>query len=732
MAPVAPGASVTSDLVSRPTASAVDAALAAVTTSLPGGGEDRPGQLEMATRVARSIESGRHLVVQAGTGTGKSLAYLVPAVLSERTVVVATATKALQDQLATKDLPALSRALDRPIRFAVLKGRSNYLCLQRAGEVGGRGVQQDLVAAAPDGDAGPGAGTDGEAGAGGEGGAGAWSRPEPIDAGRLVSQVRLLLDWAGRTPSGDRADLPFEPHPRAWAMVSVGPRECPGAHRCPEGPRCFAERARAAAAEAEVVVVNTHLYGAHLASGGQVLPPHDAVVFDEAHEVEEIMTASLGVDLSPGRLTALHSASRALLDPDEAPSADLGDVADALRSLLADRVGRRVLTARQATGRPAGDDGAGPGTPGRPGQAEPEGRERAFFAPPPAQPADGAAAGADAELASLLELATSRVERLRALLRSGADATGARDEAARRTRALTAADHLAGDLDRLATRTDAEVAWVDGTARAPVLRLSPVDVAPVLAGPLWGALPAVLTSATIPPRLPERLGMPEGEVDVVDVGSPFDYRSHALLYVARHLPDRRSPAAEPAVFDELHALIRAAGGRTLALFTSRRATEAAAAALRPRLDVTLLVQGDLPKGRLLEAFAAEESSCLFATLGFWQGVDVPGRSLSLVTLDRLPFGRPDDPLLEARRERAGADAFRLIDLPRAAALLAQGVGRLIRSAEDHGVVAVLDPRLATAAYRRVLLDALPPMRRTVDRGEVAAFLARVLGTPPGQ
>ena len=236
----------------------------------------------------------------------------------------------------------------------------------------------------------------------------------------------------------------------------------------------------------------------------------------------------------------------------------------------------------------------------------------------------------------------------------------------------------------------------------------------------------MLTSATVPLRLPDRLGLTGFDVDQLDVGSPFDYRGHSLLYVARHLPDPRRPEAESAIHDELEALIRAAGGRTLALFTSRRATEAAAAALADRLDYRLLVQGALPKGRLLEAFAEEETSCLFATLGFWQGVDVPGRALMLVTLDKLPFARPDDPLLQARRDRAGAAAFRLVDMPRAATLLAQGAGRLIRSATDRGAVAVLDPRLATAGYRGVLLTAMPPMRRTADRRQVEDFLARAI------
>ncbi len=300
------------------------------------------------------------------------------------------------------------------------------------------------------------------------------------------------------------------------------------------------------------------------------------------------------------------------------------------------------------------------------------------------------------------------------------------DRANRKTRAVAAATHLAEDLQRLVGRRDSDVAWVDGSRRSPRLRLSPIDVGPALSGLLWGDVTAVLTSATIPPRLADRVGLDGFDAEELNVGSPFDYRSHALLYVARHLPDRRAAGAEEALHEELSLLISAAGGRTLALFTSRRATQAAAAALAPELPYTLLLQGDLPKGRLLEQFADDETSCLFATMGFWQGVDIPGRALSMVTLDRLPFPRPDDPLLQARRDRAGTAAFSVVDLPRAATLLAQGSGRLIRNAEDRGVVAVLDPRLATASYRGVLLSTLPPMRRTVERSEVEAFLRRAL------
>ena len=235
----------------------------------------------------------------------------------------------------------------------------------------------------------------------------------------------------------------------------------------------------------------------------------------------------------------------------------------------------------------------------------------------------------------------------------------------------------------------------------------------------------MLTSATVPIGLPERLGLPKGDHEVIDVGSPFDFRGHALLYVARSLPDRRRPESEPAIHDELEHLIKAAGGRTLALFTSWRAMHAAVDALRDRLDVPVLSQSDLPKPALVEAFRDSEPTCLFATLGFWQGVDLPGRTLSLVAIDRIPFPRPNEPVLEARRERAGPGAFAAVDLPRAGTLLAQGAGRLIRTADDRGVVAVLDSRLATASYRGALLARVPPMRRSIVRTDAEAFLRQI-------
>jgi ATP-dependent DNA helicase DinG len=659
--------------------------LASVTAALPGGGEDRPGQVAMAQAVGRAIDDQRHLVVGAGTGTGKSLAYLVPAVLSGRSVVVATATRALQDQLATKDLPLVAEALapGRSLRFAVLKGRSNYLCRQRAAEVGGAEkaglsgmalFEEDARIERPD--------------------------PETLDLGRLGGQLRRLIAWAETSSTGDRAELDFEPNPRAWSALSVSARECPGAFRCPSGTICFAEKAREGAAAADIVVVNTHLYATHIASDGAVLPEHDVVVLDEAHAVEDVISEALGVEITPGRLRAVAQAGRGLVRSDSGRAADgVAEVADRLEAVLAPLAGRRVLRPAQ-TGTPKGD-------------VESE------------------------ELAAVLELARGRLDLLAGALRraeseAAGEPAGAKgadlDEGARRNRALLALGQLSEEVWRIATPGDEQVAWVEASGplgRFPTLRAAPIEVGPLLAQRLWPNVTAVLTSATVPPLLEARLGLPPGRTDRLEVGSPFPFETCALLYCAKHLPDPRRPGARQALHEELGALITAAGGRTLALFTSWRAMHEAADALRPILPFEILAQGDKPKVKLLEAFSSDHAACLFATMSFWQGVDVPGPTLSLVALDRLPFSRPDDPLLQARRDRAGDAAFRVVDLPRAATLLAQGAGRLIRSSTDKGVVAVLDSRLATAGYRSVLLGALPPMRRTIDHDEVVAFLRAV-------
>jgi ATP-dependent DNA helicase DinG len=706
-------------------------ALARGTANLPKH-EDRPQQRAMAEAVGMAIKHRRHLIVQAGTGTGKSLAYLVPALALGARVVVSTATKALQDQLAHRDLPQLSRSLGVRFHYAVLKGRSNYVCRQRVEELSG-GSEQLLL------------GQDEAFGGGGASG-----------LGPLGREVRRLVAWAkgdraeryrtrgdraegkSRAITGDRAELAWEPSDAAWAQVSTGWRECPGVAQCPSGGECFAEAARQRAAKADVVVVNTHLYATSLAmSEAELLPAHDVVVFDEAHAFEDIASAAFGFELSQARLVALARLARPLVADSSAVAAvedGAGLLGGALRAyrdqplkrpldedvarvlgLLRERAHRLLEELRKAS-RPAllgGGAGVGGGRAEevRSGRGNAGGNKRRgstgaagnLGGGPGGGPGRGQGAGA---------------------------ATGTQGAGARAQRAQKAASLLVDELNKILELPEGQVAWVEGPEHAAVLRVAPIDVGALLRERLWvgqDAPTAVLTSATIPPHLGDRLGLVAGSYDERDVGSPFSYEEQALLYCPVHLPDPRAPNFESAMHDELVALIEAAQGRALALFTSWRAMQAAAEVVRRRVPWTILTQSDFPKVKLVDLFSTDEHSCLFATMGFWQGVDVPGPSLSLVTIDRLPFPRPDDPLLRARRDALGPTAFELIDVPRAATLLAQGAGRLVRSREDRGVVAVFDRRLGKARYRWELVNSLPPMRRTKSRVEVETFL-RSLGS----
>jgi ATP-dependent DNA helicase DinG len=615
-------------------------ALAKVTAALPAA-EDRPGQQQMAEAVSQAIGHTRHLIVQAGTGTGKTMGYLVPIVLAGKRVVVATATKALQDQLAAKDLPFLEAHLGRPFEWAVLKGRSNYICMQRVREVQSSAAGQLEI--------------------------------EDFAASTKV-EIKRLCEWSGTTKTGDQADLTWSPTDRSWQAVSVSGDECPGGKKCPMGDICFAELARNRAAVADVVVVNLHLYGLNVASGNMLLPEHDVVVIDEAHQLEDIMSDTVGVQIGPGRFTNLAAIVRRVVD-DPTIVGGLAETAPALRETLRPLVGERLRKPFPDTVQQALIDARG------------------------------------------------RIEKAQTILR--AIDTDVPETQQRKLRAQQVATRVQEHIDTALGKHEGYVAFVSGSPDHPRLEIAPLDVGPVLATGVWSKRTAILTSATLPATLAHRVGLAEGAYTQLDVGSPFDYADNAMLYCAMHLPDPRSPLFAAAVHDELEALIKAAGGRTLALFTSWKAMDTAAAALKDRVGVPVLTQRDLPKTALVKAFSDDESACLFATAGFFQGVDIPGRTLSLVTIDRIPFPRPDDPLLTARRELLGADAFSEIDLPRAAMLLAQATGRLIRTAADKGVVAVFDPRLGKANYRWQIVSALPPMRRTKERAEVEAFLREI-------
>ena len=616
-------------------------ALDQVTSALPSGGERRNGQVDMTRAVADAIVDDGHAVIQAGTGTGKSLAYLVPTVLSEKPTVIATATKALQDQLAGKDLPFLADQLDAPFRFAVLKGRSNYLCLQRLDEL----AADDRLDLDLDDDNTTGGGID----------------SETIDE---------LRSFAATSTTGDRAELESVPD-RVWRMVSVGRDECPGAGRCPRGDDCLAEKARRKAAEADVLVVNLHLYALAVLVE-TILPEHDLVVIDEAHQLEDIVAEAAGRHISPARVQmAARNAASVLVEND--PSQRAEQAATALHVALEPLIGDRLLD------------------------------------------------GPDEAVGRSLDDVRGAAERLLDALRAVPDNAPA-DTKAKAIRARQVATGLIDDIDAVRWPTEEEVMWIDGPTSNPGLRSTPIAVGDLLAEQLWERRAAVLTSATLPANATSQLGLPPDAVSL-DVGSPFDYEANALLYCPVHLPDPRNDGFRPAQHDEIEALMAAAGGRTLALFTSFSAMREAVERLDGRLPWPILMQGNGSKNALLRQFIEDEATSLFATMSFWQGVDAPGSTCRLVVVDRLPFPRPNDPVLQARRDRAGKAAFRDIDLPRAATLLAQGAGRLIRTSSDRGVVAVLDPRLATAkTYRWDLISALPPMRRTRERNDVVRYL----------
>ncbi|HEY7627491.1 MAG TPA: ATP-dependent DNA helicase [Ilumatobacteraceae bacterium] len=617
--------------------SSMEAALAKVTAALPAA-EDRPGQRQMAVAVGAAITGHRHLVVQAGTGTGKTMAYLVPAVLSGQRVVIATATKALQDQLAAKDLPFLAEHLGEPFEWAILKGRSNYICMQRVRELQSASTGQlEFEEMAP----------------------------------QTKVDIRRLVEWSGTTKTGDQADLSWSPADRSWQSVSVSSDECPGGKRCPMGQVCFAELARSRAEFADVLVVNQHLYGMHVAGGGALLPEHEVVVIDEAHQLEDIMSDTVGVQIGPGRFTNLAAIVRRVIE-DPVLIGELTESAPAVREALSPHSGERF------------------------GDELPDGVREALLT------------------------ARQRIDKAQSALRE--IDTDVPEAQQRKIRAQQVATRVQEHIDVALGAHDGYVAFVSGSGEQPRLEIAPLDVGPVLAKAVWSQRTAVLTSATLPPAISHRAGLADDTFTQIDVGSPFDYGSNALLYCAMHLPDPRAAEFATCVHDELVALINAAGGRTLALFTSWKAMDSAAAAVRAQVDVPVLTQRDFPKTALVKKFSEDESACLFATAGFFQGVDIPGRTLSLVTIDRIPFPRPDDPLLSARRELLGATAFGEIDLPRAATMLAQATGRLIRNATDRGVVAVFDRRLGRASYRWQIISALPPMRRSKDRAEVESFL----------
>lgn len=646
----------------------------------------------MAEAVARAFETGEHLAVQAGTGTGKSLAYLVPAIARaleiDEPVVVSTATIALQRQLVDRDLPRLAESLaenlPRTPAFALLKGRGNYLCLNKI---------HNGAAAEPD------------------------DRPqeelfEPMATSALGRDVQRLIAWSSDTDTGDRDELTPGVPDRSWSQVSVSARECIGVSRCPFGTDCFAERAREKAGAADVVVTNHALLAIDAISDAAVLPDHHLLVVDEAHELVDRVTSVATGELSATSLGVAHRRAARLVDAE-----------------LAQR-----LEAATATISSAIHDA----TPGRIDRL-------------------------DDEMATYLTALRDAAHRVRSAIDTSPSDPKAASARAEAVTALTdVADTASRILDSfvpaIPDRTD--VVWLDhednrGNVRA-VLRVAPLSVAGLLRDRLFAHSTTVLTSATLTiggtfDAMASAWGLSGEDTKWrgIDVGSPFEHAKSGILYVAAHLPPPghrgsgagaagsatfNAGAAESATFnnaeqlDEIAALVTAAGGRTLGLFSSMRAAKAAAEIMRERLDTPVLCQGEDTTSALVKRFAEDPETSLFGTLSLWQGVDVPGPSLSLVFIDRIPFPRPDDPLLTARQRAVaarGGNGFMAVAASHAALLLAQGAGRLLRTVEDRGVVAVLDSRMATARYSGYLRASLPPFWATTDPTRVREALQRL-------
>ena len=644
--------------------------------------EPRLVQLQMMQVVAGALKNSRAAVVEAGTGTGKTLAYLLPAARSGLKVIVSTATKNLQEQLAEKDVPLL-KSLGVDAKFAFLKGRQNYLCLLRYEQ---------------------------------------FERNPTFAVRDEAALFEGIADWAKTTQTGDRSELTELPDNLAsWRDLSASADQCLG-QKCAHYDSCFVFRMRRLAGDADVIVVNHHLFVADLAlrsssagdTGAAVLPRYDAVIFDEAHAVEDVATEHFGAQLSSFRVSEIgRDAIKALQTrPQLLAARDLAarllrDGGDFFTAALATAPETRPQRGGRA--RPSGDF------------ARPKGDENARWALSPGalQPAEP----------QRLELA----EMVRAL---GAALSDQDEELQLLERRCTA---LNADLGLFSTsQQDARlVHWAEARAGHLFLHASPIDVASILQDKLYEKIgPVVFTSATLAvggglDYFEKRIGLKDdsGSLYPLDdrvLASPFDYETHAALYLPEAMPDPQDPSFPEAVAGELRKLLPITGGRAFVLFTSLRNMRAVHALLEDELPWQVLLQGEQPKQQLLKRFR-EKPSVLFASQSFWEGVDVPGDALSMVVIDKLPFASPSEPLVAARIDRLraqGEDAFYGYQVPQAALALKQGFGRLIRSATDRGLVAVLDARMTRKGYGRLFVETLPrcPVLRTPE--EARAFWTR--------
>ena len=637
---------------------ALDAAVAAI------GGKPREGQIEMAEAVANALSDRHHLLVQAGTGTGKSLAYLVPALVHGKKVLVATATLALQRQLVERDLPkikpALEKELGRELTFAVYKGVGNYLCLQKMNGTADDPEQEAL-----------------------------------LEIGSLEKEAKRLRDWAEKPgSSGDKDDAP-EVDRRVWFANSVSGRECIGKDDCAFGSRCFSANAKAKAQTADVVVTNHTLLAIEIVDSHPILPERDAIILDEAHEFMDRTTQAVTEELTAGRVERAAAMAKKHMP---------GKLTDSLKK-AADKFAEAIADY-------ADDVRSDPTKAGRlpdvPGQLE--------------APIRGLKDATSAVVASI----------------NADSAIMDNDAMAERARVKGAVNEIQTICAKMLKPGAHQVMWFE--PNFSTLYLAPLSVSGVLQKKLLTQSPVIATSATLTigksfDAIAKSIGfvvggneddIEEGEIDpanvqMLDVGSPFDFANQGMLYLPKHLPEPGRDGPSKEVLTELGELIDAAGGRTLALFSSWRGVEMADEHLRKvlaELDIPIITQkrGD-SVGSLVERFASLPRSILLGTISLWQGIDVPGPSCTLVAIDRIPFPRPDEPVMAARAaeaDEAGGSGFRQVSLPRAALLLAQGTGRLIRSVDDRGVVAILDSRIVSKSYGSTLLNSMPPFWRTSD------------------
>ena len=663
---------------SKKVRSALDAAVTAI------GGQPRSGQIEMAEAVANALTDRHHLLVQAGTGTGKSLAYLVPALVHGKKVLVATATLALQRQLVERDLPKIKAALDkelnRDISFAIYKGVGNYICLQKMNN-----APNDPEAQAV------------------------------FEVSTLEADAKRLRAWAqSANATGDRDDAP-EVDRRVWAANSVSGRECMGADECPSGSKCFAALAKAKAQTADIVVTNHTLLAIEIVDSHPILPERDAIVLDEAHEFMDRTTQAVTEEITAARVSRAANMARkhipgkagdALFKASEKFAKAIGDYADDLK-------------------------------------------------------ADPTKAGRLDKLPAVLEAPLRAVKEgvsaVTALISADSEIIDP-NSMAERARVKGALNEISQTATKLLKPGHTHVLWFEPTYST--LYLAPLAVSDVLRGNLLTKTPVIATSATLTvgksfDAIAKNIGfviggkndeeneedqsedddkamMDPANLQILDVGSPFDFANQGMLYLPKDLPEPGRDGPSKEMLTELGELIEAAGGRTLALFSSWRGVEAADEHLRnvlAELKIPIITQrrGD-SVGPLVEKFAKDERSILLGTISLWQGIDVPGPACTLVVIDRIPFPRPDEPVLSARAaeaDAAGGSGFMQISLPRAALLLAQGTGRLIRSLDDRGVVAILDSRIVNKRYGSILLNSMPPFWRTSDGTVIKDALRRL-------